>query len=686
MNVEGMGIIKRNRKTLILLTLFLLSFIIFFFFVSFRDLQSYQIDRVDGADNVQLFHGSTVLEQDFTAVSSEIIKMNLHITETSADYHANISYGICRTLDEEFLYLGEQEVKIISDEATLELKFADSFGRGLCIVPGEKYRVVLNISTDDNCTLGFYSNSTIDEKRTYANGIDVNDVLCYEILYNDNIVAQRLYWILAIILAVMVMLCYISVIFLKNGIEKTFLIAVSILGIVMSILLPPGCVEDESSHFMTASAYAGKFEALIMKDVDADAVYIREADLPIVNLLQDYNVSQKASLNYYRTFWSHYELYTADTARIPLETKDYFFVNSTGNLLLYLPSIIGILIAHALNLGTIPLLYLARFFNFGVYIFLCYIGIKKIPFGKLTLTIASLFPVTLQFAASLNYDAVNFGICNVFLGYMIAYIFEREKVSKNDYKILALFTFLLGFTKGGLYIILAGMSLMLICDFRKRGQYADAAKYWIIALAGYFSNMIILQKVFRLTYPLLSESFYTSGASYGGYTCYTITDLLSDPFRVMIMMLRTLFEKGGELLMILFGKYYSWEILKIPDLYVYIMIFVMVMSYFLSFRQIESNVICITKIQKTTCVIVAGVLSFAVMFMMLIAGTQKGDLTVHAIRARYFTPLIPLGIFLAPNWKINNEESLERTLFIVFLCIAMANVLRLFSEIMTNYV
>lgn len=682
MNRKLKGFVEQYKGILLFL-LVILSVVFIFYLIFIANLQHHEKDSIDNADFIVQQTGEMVIEQDIIATSPQIMQVAIDTGEVDTDFSAYIVYEIRRTSDGKIIYSGERGINAIENRFPLELKCTDVFGRGVKVEEGESYTLMIDIKPDTDGILSIFANTLSGQNQTLLNGQLIGGTLCYQIQYNDNTTARNLYWGLAFLLVIMLVISYYFIFYSKLNIERVFVVAAFFMGTVVSLLLPPGCVEDECSHFMTSSAYLGKIQSVFQSNIDNSYVYARQSDVPMIRVLSDYNFSQKASLDYYKAVIEHTELFVSNSELVPIDQDSYLVVNSNGNIIIYFPCIIGLFIARIIRLGTIPMLYLMRGLNFSVYILLCYIGIKKIPVGKLPMTMSALLPPTLQFAASLNYDAINFGICIAFVGYFISFIVDDVDYSKRDKIILSVLTLLLGFTKAGLYIILACLFFMLIKDFRNLKKWILLIRYGIIVVVGFALNVVILRKLFNMTYPLLSSSFYSTGIVYGGSVCYSIPDLQSAPLNVIIMMLRTIVEKGGELLMVLFGKYYSWELIKIPDLYVYVIVFIVVSTFFLS-TDAEHHCLKFTRFQKSIVWMTIGLTFFAVMFMMLIAGTQKGDFMVHAIRARYFLPLISLGYFVTPHIRLNNGALIKRKLFGLFLLMVSVSVLRLFSEIMTR--
>ena len=669
------------KKTISMMLLFLIIMGLFHA-VYFHGGRFLKAQSVENANNVLVVEKDCVIEQDFIAEEEGIYDLTIDVAEFSPDLYADITMAIFEKKDDSVLYNDEFTIDSSNINGSFEVSFKNQPKGFLKLEKDNTYTFAIAIKSIEGGISFFLTNDGEDYHNIRIDGSEIPDTLCKKINFDLSEKYGKLFWYVAIPMVFFLTVIYVQTQASKYKIENIFLVAGVVLGIMIGIILPPGCVEDECAHLYSAMYYSERVEDIVLKERVDGAVYFRKGDIPVLQLLDNYDLSQKASPEYYEAFWSLYEPQINESEMVqapPLGT--YFVVAQTGNLLLYLPSAVGILLARLLHLGTIPMIYLARLFNLSAYLAFCYFAIRKIPFGKLTLSLIALLPSTLHMAASLNYDAINFGICAIFMGYLFFMIFKNDSFQKKDWKMLLLWSALLGFTKGGLYTILTLLSCMLLKKFRDKSGYKHIISLVTAAIGGLFINIILGKILFNVTYPLQHEAYYTSGASYGTTICYTVGDILSSPINTMIMMLRSILEKGGDWIMILCGKYYSWEAIQIPDIYAYMMILLIMASFFIKNMETESKLV-ITGYQKCVSIMTIVVFFGATMFMMLIAGTEKGNIMVHAIRARYFWPLLQLGTILVPNYKNENQEQIQGKILNLYILVVILAILRLFVQIM----
>ncbi|MEI3525097.1 MAG: DUF2142 domain-containing protein [Eubacteriales bacterium] len=98
----------------------------------------------------------------------------------------------------------------------------------------------------------------------------------------------------------------------------------------------------------------------------------------------------------------------------------------TPPIIVYLPAILGMTLARLLHLGTVPMLLLARWCSLLFFALMTYFGMKKLPFGKITLFLLAILPMNLQQCTSFSYDAVITGVIFLYICYCIALTYEER--------------------------------------------------------------------------------------------------------------------------------------------------------------------------------------------------------------------------------------------------------------------
>jgi uncharacterized membrane protein len=85
----------------------------------------------------------------------------------------------------------------------------------------------------------------------------------------------------------------------------------------------------------------------------------------------------------------------------------------------YVPQAVGLRAGTLFGWSALAGFYLARILNLVVSALLVYWAIRIMPFGKVTLLVFGLLPMTIQQFASLGYDALHIATCFLFIAYVL---------------------------------------------------------------------------------------------------------------------------------------------------------------------------------------------------------------------------------------------------------------------------
>lgn len=93
----------------------------------------------------------------------------------------------------------------------------------------------------------------------------------------------------------------------------------------------------------------------------------------------------------------------------------------------HLPALIGIVLGTLLRLPTFWVMELGELFSLAFYLVICWQAIRLMPIKKELLLMVMAFPMSLQQAASISYDAVLLPLCFLF----VAYIFNMRCIKEQ---------------------------------------------------------------------------------------------------------------------------------------------------------------------------------------------------------------------------------------------------------------
>ena len=97
----------------------------------------------------------------------------------------------------------------------------------------------------------------------------------------------------------------------------------------------------------------------------------------------------------------------------------------------HLPATIGIYIGIIFGLPAFWVLQLGELFALLFYSYICYKALQIMPIKKNMMAWFMIFPMALQQAASINYDAVLIPLCYLFISYMLYLKYEKTYIDYN---------------------------------------------------------------------------------------------------------------------------------------------------------------------------------------------------------------------------------------------------------------
>jgi len=342
-----------------------------------------------------------------------------------------------------------------------------------------------------------------------------------------------------------------------------------------------------------------------------------------------------------------------------------------GTIWAYLPQTTAIVIGRLIHLGGTYTFYLARILNFAVYMVLLWFALKWIPFGKNTLGVIALFPMTLHLVSSLSYDAVILGLAFFFTAKVLQLAYQAEKVTRKDMAILTASMALLAPIKV-VYVLMAFM-----CFLIPRQKFKSRKSFWVSAgvMAGVVALVFLAVNIPRLI-PYLEESNLTLDHA-DGADCYTLAELLTHPIRTVYYLVNTFRYYGDSFLTRMAGEMLGWLEIGIPMSGI-ITLFIL-LGLTTAAGQNEPQICLEKKNRVIGWLVVAGVILFAA-FSMLAAWTPAGVPFAEGVQGRYFLPVLPLAVLCARNrWLTVREDPRDG----ICLAICMVHILTLATVLET---
>lgn len=406
------------------------------------------------------------------------------------------------------------------------------------------------------------------------------------------------------------------------SISKVEIFLVSILltfGIPMILLIPPGAGYDEEDHLVRVWEISG------LSFIPGE---LSPKDMKYPTIFRDLAYRQQASLGIIDSdFWRTY-------ADVPLDEHGYVHreinTKSVYSPALLLPQAIAMrYFGRIAGLPALQVFYLTRFAGLMSYLFLIWLAIRIIPFGKWLLLILSVSPMALFQATTITADTISNGIGFLF----IAGSLEAAQLEEIDWKKTGKFfllVFLLFLTKLNV-IVLILLPFLLISPSRysQRGMYlfllVVSIILFMVEVAGW--NMLATRNVNAL---LSNDADILAQAQY----------ILSHPLHFLGTVIKDFITNGLAYLQTWINGYgyYYWTPPQIVSLFFLFGLGVVLL--------IPSTSQWLNKKFNVLFIIVFVLVYLATVGLLYLTFTPVGSSEVLGVQGRYFIPSAML-LFLA---------------------------------------
>ena len=523
--------------------------------------------------------------------------------------------------------------------------------------------------------------------------------ICTMGIYRNNGFMKSLFVKLSFVMCLLLILLFFAAKVLRGRPELLYLACAVSMGLVFSFMTPPWTISDERTHvdtvYMVSNSLLG-----ITDTPGPEKMYKQACDIDM-----SMNYTMPITTARYRAVESglfgpassvHFAGESSTSSGNGLELTACFAETSLANvsILCYLPSAVGFTIARLLGRNMITMFMAARWVNVLVCSLIISFAVKRIPYGGACLAAIALFPKTLQQIASCSYDGVVIAGTFLFIAYCIAAAYDR-RFSIMDLLILFLSGFFVASSKGGTYVPLLGIALMIPFTAKKlHRENIELQSVWKGITAALLGSCAVLffGKFVGLVFGMLTRQSGTAvyGAGVSERTLYSLSDLISSPGKLIDLFLNTVNVRGDGLISEMVGKNLCQR---------WYLVFAFLFLAFLGILHerksgdgIERETVSDQKSQHTLpCYINMGgrvwllflaASSTALVFLsMLVAFTTKGAAYIEGIQGRYLLPIIPLVYLAAENRVLSREGIRDDHILYAEACLLALT----FSQILLYY-
>lgn len=553
---------KNIFKVICAISIALLGFI-FIFIVKVSHIsesKSYQVYfNEDDSGNSKEISEESIIKQDFN-FNKNISGVNIYFATKQENNVGNINVKLLDINQNKLVEQWQVSASEIKNEEYHQFILKNATSNNL----DSRYQIEITSDykgNDNTPTVKLSSRDIYKNGNLFFNDENQNADICFSVSTNKSEFINYIYFTLAVILTIYIAILFYLTQIKKCKIEKLFLVSALFIGGSYLLLITPYSISDESKHINTAYRYSNIFTFSGGYQTEDGNMLKRISDTEVFGL------RTSPSISTYNVVISHF--FDRCNSDEMIETEG----ERVGNICQYIPSAIGITIARILNLGYIPLIYMARLCNFLFFITMAYLAIKNAPFGKLVFFAVAMLPMTLQQAASCSYDAIVNGIAFVFISYCLRVAFSDRKITARDIIILFILGSIFAAAKAGVYIFVC-----LLIFIIPKNRFKNHKRY-IISIAGiigaalatllYFNNVKVTKAV-----TITSKEL----ANYSSQVAYPFSYLFHNPFAFIKMVYNTIVNQSDFYLSTLIGGELGWYTIPIPLVIVISYIIILIFS------------------------------------------------------------------------------------------------------------
>lgn len=501
-----------------------------------------------------------------------------------------------------------------------------------------EYEIVITYENESSSNPVLYNT-----EKTYENGtLTINEekqpgTLSFEIYYYSRY-ATIIFTVAIIAITIISILALYLLMFKNIKFEKLFVCTVLILGLAYVFVIPMYRGHDEHAHFFKAYEIStGVFNTPIINEHSITTIPSAFFDV----LHEDYNTEERyINATYYDDVIRSAGVEVDEENTITVG-GEYMAVYSP---LPYIPQALTIRIMSLFTDNLLIIFYMTRIVNLLVSVFLLYLAIKIIPFGKNIIFFIAIIPTTLSQIASVSPDALTITSSILFVAYLLKLIFGKDKITIKNIITLAVIGTVLGLCKI-VYVPLALLTLLIPKE--KYNKKRDRVLMCVLAVA----------------LPIIANLAWLGVAS----THLSLIDnnksdaqklnILSNPIEYLRICFYTLYHDFDLYLMQLFGGFMEHiEMVHVGwiNVIAYIIILIIIVLFD---KDIKDK---LDKKMKITISIVLFIICGLIYTSIYMQWSTLKNYYINGVQGRYFVELLlPFMLVLGQNKLVKESGKIN---------------------------
>ncbi len=571
------------------------------------------------------------------------------------------------------------------------------FAQGIEAQAASIYRITISYTGTDGDNLALWKSAA--DKAGYTlreNGAFAAGTLALQIATQYVVPAVRTaYWLLACGLALLCAGLYWLVFCRRAKTETVFAVIALGIGFVFCLFTPQLAAPDEYVHYTTSYYYAS---GLLGKDrLDENGkLFVRACDAPDSAglFVQSHAYDPFAYTELAEGLGKNTE---SSECTVPVNAR----LATSVFPLVYAPQTAGITLARFLGLGYGWTLILGRLMNLLVYVALGWTAIRLIPFGKSALLAVSVFPMSLQLAGSLSYDALVNGLCFIFIALCMKYTYADEAVGWK--KMLWLGALGAALAPGkAVYLVLVMLCFLIPDNKYKSRLHARGSKLAVFGasfVAWFAYNAAGAMSVFRanpiVEAPIVQDAAQTAELVQTAATVvseiapngdsrlfFTVGYIFSHLEQTAALVLNTIQQNMPLYLQGLIGGRLGEQIVTKVEINWILIIAILLCTLLCATRREDDAVYLKGGRRVWSLLIFLGV--SALIVFACVTWTPANYTTIFGIQGRYFLPVLPLVLLSLRNNIFVLKKDIRRQLWFALGCLDILVLYDAFAIICTR--
>lgn len=403
----------------------------------------------------------------------------------------------------------------------------------------------------------------------------------------------------------------------KEKIEKIIISFLIPVGMLYVFFMAPSYVPDEQAHILKSYELStGKIITQIKEDgtsMTEIPKFFVDNMIPKIDKYGQFNLASTQNTDYNETV----------EAENPAQSYP---------AILYMFSSIGFFIGRLFGINGIFAIYLARLFNFAVFLIMGYYSMKIIPFGKIIIGIVLFLPMSFQQGASISADCILNAVSIMYIAYTLYLINRTENIRWFEKIIYIIMSIIIGISKIA-YIPMLGLSLLFIGakNITKKKKVIFIVATILITLICSLAWFVFMQQY----QPTPSHNQYLQASNVN--MSEQLKTIITSPRNVIKAVEESV--KEGAYIESAIGSHLGWLNIETSDIVIIMFIAILALSPFLVENKEE-----LKNMEKIWIVFVALAVYLLVILALYLTWTSVGLDKVLGVQGRYFIPILSLPL------------------------------------------